>query len=217
MRGIIIKAAHEAFSNQTYETVNMDEIADNALLSRATLYNYFDNKEALYFEVGLDGWSQMLMILPPLMEIEPTGIDKIMKLVPIGFHGILKDPLYFNILRRFMEINKDAETPIENSYYSMTPEELDNLDRTGDTVLLRYFHELQKYVEIWENAIRAGQKDGTIRDDLEPKHLTQLTFMYISGMLDQIVLNLPALENIKLPVDAAVKILVDNLRKTLTP
>ena len=217
MRGIIIKAAHEAFSNQTFETVNMDEIANNALLSRATLYNYFDNKEALYFEVGLDGWSQMILILPPLMEIEPTGIDKIMKLVPIGFHGILKDPLYFNILRRFMEINREAEQPIEKRYYSMTVEELDNLDKTGDTVFLRYFHELQKYVEIWENAISTGQKDGTIREDLPAAHLTQITFMYISGMLDQIVLNLPALENIKLPVDDAVKILVDNLRKTLTP
>jgi len=216
MRGIIIKAAHEAFSNQTYETVNMDEIADNALLSRATLYNYFDNKEALYFEVGLDGWNQMLILFPPLMEIEPTGIDKIMKLVPISFRGILKDPLYFNILRRFMEINKEAKTPIEKSYYSMTPEELENLDKTGDTILLRYFHELQKYVEIWENAIRTGQKDGTIRDDINAKHLTQLTFMYISGMLDQIVLSLPALENIKLPVNDAVKILIDNLRKTLT-
>lgn len=217
MRGIIIKAAQEAFSNQPYDEVNMDEIAEKALLSRATVYNYFDNKEALYFEVGLEAWIQMQELLPPLMEIEPTGIDKVMKLVPIGFHGIIKNPLNFHILRRFMENNNEAESPIEHTYNSMTEEQLDTLDLTGDTVFLRYFHELQKYVEIWSGAIRVGQEDGSIRSDIKVSHLSQILFMYISGMLEQLVLQREALKNIELPVEDAIAILTDNLRKILEP
>jgi len=212
MRDIIIKAAQEAFSNQPYDDVNMDEIAEKALLSRATLYNFFDNKEALYFEVGL---ILIPELVPPIMEIEPTGMDKIMKLVPIGFYGILEDPLNFNIIRRFMEKNNEAEHPIEDTYNNMTEEQLDTLDLTGDTIMLRYFHELQKYVEIWGNAIKTGQEDGTIRSDIKTSHLNQLIFMYIMGMLEQIVLQREALRNVGLPVEEAIEMLTDSLRRIL--
>jgi len=77
MRKIIIQAAREAFSTQPYDDVNMDEIADKALLSRATLYNYFDTKETLYLEVGIENYRQMLQMLPQAMEIEPTGLDRV--------------------------------------------------------------------------------------------------------------------------------------------
>jgi AcrR family transcriptional regulator len=217
MRRIIIKAAEEAFSKQPYDEINMDEIAEKALLSRATLYNYFDNKETLYFEVGLEGWVLMQELVPPIMEFEPTGMDKIMKLVPLGFHGVLESPLNFLILRRFMEKNNEAEHPIEDVYNAMTKEQLDSLDHTGDTVMLRYFHELQKYVKIWSDAIQIGQEDGSIRSDVEVPHLNQITFMYISGMLEQIVLQREALRNVQLPVDTAILLLSDSLRRILQP
>lgn len=217
MREIIIKAAHAAFSNQPYDDVNMDEIAEKALFSRATLYNYFDTKEALYFEVGLDGWVQMHELLPQFMEKEPTGIEKVMKLVPIGFHETLRSPLYFDILRRFMEKNNESPSPIEGTYDSLTEDQRESLDQTGETVMLRYFHGLQKYVAIWSGAIQKGQEDGSIRVDIKASHLSQLTFMYISGMLEQIVLNRTALSNIQLPLEDAIGILTENLRKTLLP
>lgn len=217
MRGIIIKAAQEAFSSQPYDAVNMDDIAEKALLSRATLYNYFDNKETLYFEVGLAAWNMLYEIMPPLMVDEPTGLGKIMKLIPIGFHGIREDPLNFLILRRFMEKNNEAKEPIEYAYNAMSPEQRENVEETGDTIMLRYFHGLQKYVEIWSNAIITGQEDGTIRSDIEVAHLNQIYFMYMAGMLEQLVLNRTTLENIKLSPEDAIVILTENLRRMLEP
>lgn len=217
MRGIIIKAAQQAFSNQPYDAVNMDDIAQKALLSRATLYNYFDNKETLYFEVGLDAWNELYEELPPLMENEPTGLGKIMKLIPIGFHGIRENPLNFLILRRFMEKNNEAEEPIEYKYNTMTEEERDTVEETGETIMLRYFHGLQSYVDIWSNAIIIGQKDGSIRSDIEAAHLNQIYFMYMAGMIEQLVLQRTALENVNLPVEHAIGMLTDNLRRMLEP
>ncbi len=215
MRGIIIKAAQEAFSNHPFDDVNMGEIAEKALLSRATLYNYFENKETLYLEVGLEAWVEVQGVLPQVMANEATGIDMVVNLIPIGFHSILEDPLNYDILRRFMEKNNEAETPIEDTYNGMTEEELDALEPTGDTIMLRYFHELQKYVEIWNKAIRTGQKDGSIRSDIEAAHLNQLNFMYMSGMLEQIVLQKEALRHIGLPIEDAIVLMTDNLRRIL--
>ena len=217
MRNIIIQAAQEAFTNQPYDNINMDQIAEKALLSRATLYNYFDTKETLYLEVGIKTWREMQHQIPPLIANAPTGMDKIMRLAPIGFYGVLENPLGYNILRKFMENNNQAETPIEQKYVKHTKEELEKLSNTSETIQLRYFHELQKYVQIWVDLIQQGQQDGTIRDDVPPIHLSQITFMYFSGMLEQIVLQRDALRYINLPTETAIEILIDNLRKTLSP
>jgi len=217
MRGIIVKAAHEAFQSQPYDRVNMDDVAEKALLSRATLYNYFDNKESLYLEAGLEGWKQMQKVVPPLMDTVPTGLEKIMILIPIGFHGVLEDPTYYEILRRFMENNNEAETPIETAYNALTEKQRGTIEQTGETVNIRYFHELMGYVDIWRRAIETGQKDGSIRHDVPANHLTQIVFMYINGAMEQLALNKNALMNINLPVMDAIRIMTNNLKKILQP
>ncbi|MCW4013617.1 MAG: TetR/AcrR family transcriptional regulator [Candidatus Bathyarchaeota archaeon] len=217
MRIIIINAAREAFSTQPYDNVNMDEIADKALLSRATLYNYFDNKETLYFEIGVENYKEMQQVFPQAVKIEPTGLDKAMKLSTIVFQGILRNSINFDIVRHFMGLNNQAEHPIEETYDQYTQEELDNLPKTSDTAMLRYFNELRKYMKIWYDIIEIGQEDGTIRDDLQPDHLAQIIQIYITGVLDQMVLVRRALEYLKLPQETVVRIMLENLRKTLEP
>ncbi|TRO62455.1 hypothetical protein E2P71_00170 [Candidatus Bathyarchaeota archaeon] len=51
-----------------------------------------------------------------------------------------------------------------------------------------------KYMKIWWDIIEAGQNDGTIRSDLPPKHIAQIIQIYITGVLDQMVLVKRALE-----------------------
>jgi len=217
MRKIIIQAAREAFSTQPYDDVNMDEIADKALLSRATLYNYFDTKETLYLEVGIENYRQMLQMLPQALEIEPTGLDRVMKLATFVFQGVTRNRINYEIVRRFMENNNQAEHPVEEAYDGLTPEELDSLPPTSETVELRYFHELMKYMSIWIDSVELGQRDGTVRDDLPPDHLAQIIQIYITGVLEQLVLQREALRHIGLPSETAVKILNENLRRTLRP
>jgi len=217
MRKIIIRAAQEAFTTQPYDSVNMDDIADKALLSRATLYNYFDTKETLYFEIGIENYKQMQQILPRIYEIESTGLDKVMKLSTYVFQNIMRNSINYDIIRRFMEINNQAEHPIEETYDILSPEELDNIDATNETVILRYFHAVMKYLKIWENIIEIGQKDGTIRSDLPPRHLTQIIQIFITGVIDQIVLQRNALKYIELPRETVEKVLIETLRKTLEP
>ena len=48
VRGRIIQSAIECFSKNGFDRTRMDEISLLAVLSKGTLYNYFDNKEDLF-------------------------------------------------------------------------------------------------------------------------------------------------------------------------
>jgi AcrR family transcriptional regulator len=51
-RGEIIRAAFELFGRQGYENVSMDSVAAAAGVSRATLFNYFPQKELILREIA---------------------------------------------------------------------------------------------------------------------------------------------------------------------
>lgn len=54
-RKAIADAAEKLFFEKGYDNVSMNDIAEEVELNRATIYQYFDNKEALCFEVVLRG------------------------------------------------------------------------------------------------------------------------------------------------------------------
>ena len=59
----IIAAAEALFRAQGFDRTTMDEIAEKAEISRATLFNYFPSKEALLLPWGREIMEQQ--ILPP--------------------------------------------------------------------------------------------------------------------------------------------------------
>lgn len=48
IRGKIIQSAIECFSKNGFDKTKMDDVALSAEVSKGTLYNYFENKEALF-------------------------------------------------------------------------------------------------------------------------------------------------------------------------
>lgn len=51
-RGRILKASRRLFSANGYENTRIEEVAEKAEVSRATLYNYFPNKDALLIGIA---------------------------------------------------------------------------------------------------------------------------------------------------------------------
>ena len=49
----IVDAAEKIFSSKGFDNVSMNDIAKEVELNRATIYLYFENKEALFFSVVL--------------------------------------------------------------------------------------------------------------------------------------------------------------------
>ncbi|HVT96053.1 MAG TPA: TetR/AcrR family transcriptional regulator [Acidobacteriaceae bacterium] len=62
-RGEIVRAAFELFGQHGYESVSMDIVAEAAGVSRATLFNYFPQKELILREIALARVAKLKAIL----------------------------------------------------------------------------------------------------------------------------------------------------------
>ncbi len=72
----IIDAAESVFFSKGWQTATMDDVADAAELSKATLYLYFKNKEELYAAILLRGSEMLYDMFISAVENNTTGIDQ---------------------------------------------------------------------------------------------------------------------------------------------
>ena len=143
----IINAAEKLFFSRGYDNVSMNDIAGEVELSKATLYLYFEDKEALFFAIVLRGARILNAIYFECSKLDITGIEKI-KAIGQGFYEFTQDyPGYFRILcysgsERFCNADNDGAKEI--------------LDLTRNNI------------ELISKAFKEGIEDGTVRSDLDP-------------------------------------------------
>ncbi len=58
----ILRAATRVFATKGYSQATLDEIADEAEFGKVTLYNYFQNKEELFYAVVVEGLDSLTVI-----------------------------------------------------------------------------------------------------------------------------------------------------------
>jgi AcrR family transcriptional regulator len=187
---IILEAGKELFSEKGFDFVTMEEIADLAALSRATLYNYFNTKEEIYFSIGiskLEDWIEQFKLLNVK---EFTGEKLISYLTENLVKDILEFPLYSRLLRRFFYRSNELELPIQDLFYSSMVKRKEFQSSPGYKPQYKIFLELLEhyinYRQLWQKAINMGIKDGSITSTSNPIHLNFFLIMIIFGLLDQI-------------------------------
>jgi len=70
--GTILRAAAGVFAEQGYQSATMDAIADSAGIGKGTVYEYFRNKQELFFAVFDDYIASMESLARQAMEIPST-------------------------------------------------------------------------------------------------------------------------------------------------
>lgn len=73
----ILSSAKRIFYLKGFEDASMDEIAKDAQFTKSTLYQYFENKEDLYFAVVLDEYKKLFSNLNNAFNSEQRGFMKI--------------------------------------------------------------------------------------------------------------------------------------------
>ncbi|MFX0021252.1 MAG: TetR/AcrR family transcriptional regulator [Candidatus Hermodarchaeota archaeon] len=187
---IILEAAKELFSEKGFDFVTMEEIADLAALSRATLYNYFNTKEEIYFSIGiskLEHWIEQYKLLDAS---KFTGEKLILYLTENLVKDILEFPLYSKLLRRFFYRSKELELPVQDLFYNSMVKRKEFQSSPEYKPQFKIFLELLEqyinYRQLWQKAINIGVKDGSIASTSNPIHLNFFLIMIIFGLLDQI-------------------------------
>lgn len=183
----IIAAASELFKTRGYHATTMDEIAEKAEISRATLFNYFPAKEALLLPWGQEIMEQQISTqLREYINTQPT-VWQVFQLLFTRMSETLRD--YPDVIQAFArEVAKEFR-PGTPGLNGMDPQE-------GFIQIIRY-----------------GQERGEIRADLPIENLVS----YIGALQMSLIFRImdPALaENPSQEIDRLLAFLEGGLTKT---
>jgi TetR/AcrR family fatty acid metabolism transcriptional regulator len=157
-RQIIIDAAIEVFSRNGFQNSTISQIAQKANVAEGTIYQYFKNKEDLFFSIPIDKTKEFYNEL----ELHLQGINgaenKVRKFVWYYLYHLQENPEYARALMLEMRVNRNfANAKAFEAYRPLT----------------------HKILEI----IEGGQAEGIIRKDVNVYTIRHL----ILGMLEHIV------------------------------
>jgi TetR/AcrR family fatty acid metabolism transcriptional regulator len=157
-RESIIQAAIEVFSKKDFKTASISEIAQKAGVADGTIYQYFKNKEDLFFSIPIEKTNEFRSQLELHLEGISGAFNKIRKFVWYYLYFFKMNPGYGRILMLEMRVSKSF---VKTETYGF----------------------LKQSVSQVMNIIIEGQNEGVIRRDTDVYILRHL----ILGTLEHIV------------------------------
>lgn len=86
----IFLSAKELFYEKGYEQVNMKEISARADIAVGTLYNYYSNKNQLYFLILENSWRGTFEKLDQLLALDMDGKEKLKASISLIYEEVLE-------------------------------------------------------------------------------------------------------------------------------
>lgn len=164
-RNQIVDAAEDVIFSKGLEQATMDEIAEQAELSKGTLYLYFKNKTELYLAITQRGSNILNSRFAKVFagDHDHSGIELIRLMGETYLDFVRKNPDYFKAFM-FYESLSDVEE-LRESEYAQTCEEN---RRDALNFMIR--------------ALQIGMQDGTVDDSYDPKELAVVIWSSTRGI-----------------------------------
>lgn len=157
-RQTIIQAAIEVFGKKSFRDSNISEIARRANVAEGTIYQYFRNKEDLFFSIPIEKTKEFCAELELHLQGMVGPFNKIRKFIWYYLYFFKTNPEYGRILMLEMRVSR---TFVKTKTYSF-------LRKSTSEIL---------------EIIKEGQEEGVIRVDADPYVIRQLTL----GILEHVV------------------------------
>jgi len=155
-RNAIIDAAEKIFFTSDYDSVSMDDIAEEAELSKGLLYYYFKDKEALFFAVT----RREMNIVGDLVRKRFSGRNSGLKnLGALGYaysEFATEYPDHFRVYSYLLSGRFDLQNPTKNKD------------------LGEFLEARNEAVDLTCQMIEAGIRDGSVRPDANPLEVAVL-------------------------------------------
>ncbi len=159
----IIDAAEKVIRKKGLEDATMTEIAQQAELSKGTLYLYFKNKNELYMALVQRGSNMLNSRLAKVFSGDHTGIELIRLMGENYLDFVKNNPLYFNCFNYYDSLRDTEE--LQNSAMAQTCEE-----------------NIREAMSLMIRALQVGMQDGTVQDSYDPKELAVLIWASSRGI-----------------------------------
>ncbi len=184
----IINAATELIGENGVQRLTTKSLAARIGFSEPALYRHFKDKNEILRSILLHFKGTMGEGLKRIIYNDKTGLEKLSDIVSYQFNFFVKFPAVIMVIF--------SETSFQNNK---------NLSRTVKSIL----DDKRKIVF---DIIKSGQKDGSIRDDLEFEQITNI----VMGSMRVTVLNW-RLSEYNFDLLAESKKLITTIEKILTP
>lgn len=162
-RNAIVDAAEKVIFSKGLEQATMEEIAEEAELSKGTLYLYFKNKNELYMAIVERGSDMLNSKFSKIFAEDRTGLELIRMMGKTYLDFVREHPNYFNAFM-YYESHQDVEE-LKESEMAQTCE--DNVSEAM-TFMVR--------------ALQIGMQDGTIDPSYDPKELAIMIWASTRGI-----------------------------------
>src|SRR5512137_1432492 len=139
-RESIIQAAIEVFGKKGFLAASISEIAQRAGVAEGSIYQYFKNKEDLFFSIPIEKTKEFRSQIELHLEGISGALNKLRKFVWYFLYFFKTNPEYGRLLMLEMRVSKSF----------VTTETYDFLKQSVGSVL---------------EIITEGQKEGVIRKD----------------------------------------------------
>lgn len=190
----IIDAAEKVFFSKGYEKATMDEVAEEAELSKGTLYLYFKTKEDLYLAIALRGNAILRHLALQAIQDKQTGLDKI----------IAMTEAYFDFYNRY-----------RNYFDAM--HHLDTTELTQEQMQQRHeaFQRSEGALLLLSDIVAEGIKDGSIRPDINPQKQALLIWGQSLGVVQILIYKGCLIEESNLSFETLMEAYFITLRHSL--
>jgi len=187
-RESIIQAAIEVFSKKDFKTASISEIAQKAGVATGTIYQYFRNKEALFFAIPVEKTNEFRSQLELHLEGISGAFNKIRKFVWYFLYFFKTNPEYGRILMLEMRVSKSF---VKTETYGF----------------------LKQSVSQVMKIIVEGQNEGVIRQDTDIFVLRHLILGTLEHMVSRWLLKDEKYDLLENHQEVS-RILIDGLRAT---
>ncbi len=147
-REAILDAAEKIFFSKGMNQTTMDDIAEEAELSKGTLYLYFSSKEDLYLGIAYRALSLLENMFVEAVKKHKKGIQQIKAIGEAYYRYSKEHANYFNMILHY---------------------EISRMEKSISESIMDQCHQIgQKVMQVVSGAIQKGIIDKSIRANLDP-------------------------------------------------
>ncbi|KOF55596.1 TetR family transcriptional regulator [Clostridium sp. DMHC 10] len=161
----IINAAEKIFIEKSYSEASMEAIAKECEFTRKTLYQYFANKEDLYYTVVIRGFTRLLDYFQKEIKNANTGFKKLENL-GFAYYKFYKDfPGTLNLMNYIGYVKSKKENMYKREEFNKIT------DLVAQTIA---------------KIIDEGKSDGSIRTDIDTMSATLSSEFLTTGFFNML-------------------------------
>lgn len=159
----ILDAAEKVFYSRGIDNATMDDVAEEAELSKGTLYLYFKSKEDIHWGITHRGIKGLLIKMEKLIDHKKNAIENLLI-----------------IAEAFIRFTQD-ETQLANSILFFEGCEIDKMNIDHDQIRDLFLNESP--IHLVTEFVKKGIQEGIIRNDIPVNIISNILWSQLIGVL----------------------------------